>query len=297
MFVISWRNPDPAHASWDFDTYVDAVLDALEAVEEITGSAQTVLGGVCSGGILASMTAAYLAGIGQQDRLAALCLAVTAFDSQDAETVSALVRRAVASRGQGDIGTQGIPRRADVGRGVRVAAARGPGVELLGEQLPAGQAAPGVRHPVLELRHHPDDRRTARRLRRPGDGRFAGTSPGPSPSSACRSTSTGSPWTPTWWPASPTTSPRGRTATEAPSSSAGDPLRAVDQWSHRCPGQPARQPQGVLPHQRRHDVRRQRCGSRAPISTRAAGGPTSACGSTSAAASSVQHPRRSGRTA
>ena len=68
MFVISWRNPDARHASWNFDTYVRAVLDALDAVEEITGSQQTVLGGVCSGGMLASMAAAYLAGIGRQDR-------------------------------------------------------------------------------------------------------------------------------------------------------------------------------------------------------------------------------------
>ena len=97
VFVISWRNPDPAHAFWNFDTYVDAILEALGAVEEITGNAQTVLGGVCSGGILASMTAAYLTGIGQQDRLAALCLAVTAFDSRDAETVSALVDERLAS--------------------------------------------------------------------------------------------------------------------------------------------------------------------------------------------------------
>jgi polyhydroxyalkanoate synthase len=44
------------------------------------------------------MTAAYLAGIGRQDRLAALCLAVTAFDNDDAETVSALVDDRVASR-------------------------------------------------------------------------------------------------------------------------------------------------------------------------------------------------------
>ena len=98
VFVISWRNPDPEHAAWDFDTYVDAVLDALDAVEEIMGSARTVLGGVCSGGILASVTAAYLAGIGRQDRLAALCLAVTAFHNDDAETVSALVDERVASR-------------------------------------------------------------------------------------------------------------------------------------------------------------------------------------------------------
>jgi len=98
MFVISWRNPDSRHASWNLDTYVRAVLDALGAVEEITGSARTVLGGVCSGGILASLTAAYLAGIGRQDRLAALCLAVTVIDSDDAGTVSALVDDGLARR-------------------------------------------------------------------------------------------------------------------------------------------------------------------------------------------------------
>ena len=98
MFVISWRNPDSRHASWNLDTYVRAVLDALDAVEEITGSARTVLGGVCSGGILASLTAAYLAGIGRQDRLAGLCLAVTVIDNHDAGTVSALVDDRLAGR-------------------------------------------------------------------------------------------------------------------------------------------------------------------------------------------------------
>jgi polyhydroxyalkanoate synthase len=98
MFVISWRNPDARHASWNLDTYVRAVLDALEAVEEITGSSRTVLGGACSGGILAGLAASFLAATDEQDRLAALCLAVTAIDSQDAGTVSALVDERLASR-------------------------------------------------------------------------------------------------------------------------------------------------------------------------------------------------------
>ena len=72
VFMISWRNPDARHAKWDFETYVRAILDALDAVEEITGSARTVLMGACSGGILASIVAAYLAGIGREDRLAGL---------------------------------------------------------------------------------------------------------------------------------------------------------------------------------------------------------------------------------
>jgi polyhydroxyalkanoate synthase len=97
MFVISWRNPDVRHASWNLDTYVRGVLDALDAVEEITGSAVTVLGGVCSGGILASLAAAYLAGTGRQDRLAALCLAMTVIDNDDAGTASALIDERLAA--------------------------------------------------------------------------------------------------------------------------------------------------------------------------------------------------------
>lgn len=90
MFVISWRNPDVRHADWGFDTYVTAILQALEVVEDLTGSARTVLAGICSGGILASITAAYLATTGQQDRLAGLCLAVTVIDNEGAGTVSAM---------------------------------------------------------------------------------------------------------------------------------------------------------------------------------------------------------------
>jgi len=90
MFVISWRNPDGRHAKWNFETYVGAILEALDAVEQISGSERTVLGGICSGGILASITAAYLAATGGRDRLAALVLAVTVIDNLRAGAASAL---------------------------------------------------------------------------------------------------------------------------------------------------------------------------------------------------------------
>jgi polyhydroxyalkanoate synthase len=96
VFAISWRNPDARHAEWGFETYVRAILEALDAVEEVTGSSSTVLGGICSGGILASITAAYLAHIGRQDRLAALCFAVSVIDNEDAGTVTALASRRLA---------------------------------------------------------------------------------------------------------------------------------------------------------------------------------------------------------
>ena len=96
-FVISWRNPDGRHSRWNLDTYVTAVLEALDAVETISGSDQTVLGGICSGGILASITAGYLAAKGKQNRLAALVLAVTVIDNARAGTTSALTDRNLAA--------------------------------------------------------------------------------------------------------------------------------------------------------------------------------------------------------
>jgi polyhydroxyalkanoate synthase len=60
VFAISWRNPTADQRDWGFDTYGQAILDALDAVEKITGSDRTHLQASCSGGILAAMTAAHL---------------------------------------------------------------------------------------------------------------------------------------------------------------------------------------------------------------------------------------------
>ncbi len=96
VFVMSWRNPDARHAKWNLDTYVQAILDALDAVERVGGIDRTVLAGICSGGILASITAAYLAATGRPDRLAALALAVTVIDNANAGMASALGNRRLA---------------------------------------------------------------------------------------------------------------------------------------------------------------------------------------------------------
>ena len=97
VFVMSWRNPDARHAAWNFDTYVQAILDALGAVECISGADRTALTGICSGGILASMAAAYLSSTGQHERLAAFGLAVTVIDTDRAGTASAFTSRRMAA--------------------------------------------------------------------------------------------------------------------------------------------------------------------------------------------------------
>jgi poly[(R)-3-hydroxyalkanoate] polymerase subunit PhaC len=96
VFVMSWRNPDARHARWNFDTYVQAILDALDAVERVSGADRAVLAGICSGGILASIAGAYLAATGRQERLAAFALAVTVIDSSRSGIASAVVNRRLA---------------------------------------------------------------------------------------------------------------------------------------------------------------------------------------------------------
>jgi polyhydroxyalkanoate synthase subunit PhaC len=107
VFMISWRNPDARHAKWDFNTYGQAVLDAMDAAARITGSEQTALMGACSGGVIAAMVAAHLAHTGQQERLAAITLMVTVLDEARAGLAGAVIDErtvrlaAAASRARG----------------------------------------------------------------------------------------------------------------------------------------------------------------------------------------------------
>ena len=107
VFMMSWRNPDARHAKWGFDTYGQAVLDAMDAVARITGSEQTALMGTCSGGIIAAMVAAHLAHTGRLDQIAAFTLMVTVLDEARAGLGAAVIDErnarlaAAASRARG----------------------------------------------------------------------------------------------------------------------------------------------------------------------------------------------------
>jgi polyhydroxyalkanoate synthase len=96
VFAVSWRNPDARHAGWGVDAYVQAVLDALDAVERISAADRTVLTGVCSGGMLASLAAAHLARVGRLDRLAGLTFAVTVLDQHRAGLPAAIADKYLA---------------------------------------------------------------------------------------------------------------------------------------------------------------------------------------------------------
>jgi polyhydroxyalkanoate synthase len=79
-FVLSWRNPTPDQREWGLETYLRAVLEAIEAIREITGSEELNLLGACSGGITATLLLGHLAA--QADRrIAAATLLVTLLDT------------------------------------------------------------------------------------------------------------------------------------------------------------------------------------------------------------------------
>jgi polyhydroxyalkanoate synthase subunit PhaC len=60
-FIVSWRNPTREHADWGLDAYVGALEEAVDAMREITGSADVNVWGACSGGITLTAFVAYLA--------------------------------------------------------------------------------------------------------------------------------------------------------------------------------------------------------------------------------------------
>jgi polyhydroxyalkanoate synthase subunit PhaC len=91
VFTMSWRNPTAQQRDWDFDTYGQAVLDALEAVQTITDADRVHVQASCSGGILAAMTAAHLTAIGEGERLAGLTLMVTVLDQYHAGVAAAAI--------------------------------------------------------------------------------------------------------------------------------------------------------------------------------------------------------------
>ncbi|MGC1804517.1 MAG: alpha/beta fold hydrolase, partial [Mycobacterium sp.] len=104
VFVASWVNPDASHADVGFDDYVSSIVEMLETISDISNSTTSHLLGLCGGGMLAFLTAAYLAAIEQQHILATLTIAIAVLDYDrgpsamaylDQKQVDRAVRRAI----------------------------------------------------------------------------------------------------------------------------------------------------------------------------------------------------------
>ncbi|MFF0815577.1 PHA/PHB synthase family protein [Rhodococcus sp. NPDC003318] len=80
VFLISYRNPDESMSGITFDDYLTkGVATAMDVIGEITGAEKVDVVGLCLGGAMASIAAAYLAGSGDR-RLGTITLANTLLD-------------------------------------------------------------------------------------------------------------------------------------------------------------------------------------------------------------------------
>ena len=107
VFTISWRNPDERHAEWGLQEYVQAVLEALDAVDDIGGSGKAHVLGLCAGGITLSVALAVLAARGEQDRIAGVTLGVSVLDNARSGTTAAFVDRRIARMAIADSARRG----------------------------------------------------------------------------------------------------------------------------------------------------------------------------------------------
>jgi poly[(R)-3-hydroxyalkanoate] polymerase subunit PhaC len=81
-FAVSWRNPTPAQRDWGLGTYVTALIEASDAVAEITGAEKINVMGACAGGITTAVLLAYLAARGDE-RFGSATFPVTMIDMGD----------------------------------------------------------------------------------------------------------------------------------------------------------------------------------------------------------------------
>jgi polyhydroxyalkanoate synthase len=83
VFMVSWRNPTAAHREWDIDTYVGALIEAIHAIRDITGSPDVNLHGACSGAMTMSALMGYCAASGENlVHAATLMVSVFGLDAQ-----------------------------------------------------------------------------------------------------------------------------------------------------------------------------------------------------------------------
>jgi polyhydroxyalkanoate synthase len=66
VFTISWRNPTGAQRDWNYDTYAQAVIEAIDVIRQVSGSPDVNIMGGCLGGMTAAVVQAHLAALGER---------------------------------------------------------------------------------------------------------------------------------------------------------------------------------------------------------------------------------------
>ena len=116
VFVVSYRNPDESLKEIALDDYlVTGLVAALDAIEEITGSPTVNVTGLCLGGTLTAMLAAYLAATGRP-RLSTVTLLNTLVDFEEPGQLACFTDAASVERMERKMAESGFLDKADMAR-------------------------------------------------------------------------------------------------------------------------------------------------------------------------------------
>lgn len=115
-FTVSWRNPTRQQASWDLSTYAGALLEALDAVQHITGSPAAHLLGMCAGGMTGAALMGHLQAIGQLGRVRSATLLVNMLDTQAPSQLGSLASRRSIDAAVAKARRQGVHSGKDMSR-------------------------------------------------------------------------------------------------------------------------------------------------------------------------------------
>lgn len=116
LFAISWRNPGVEQAHWDLETYIDAVIEGMDAVMKITKSKKINVSGACSGGITVATLLSHLAAEGD-DRVNCSTFQVCVLDPrQEDSEVGALISEDTLELARARSASKGILSGNDLAR-------------------------------------------------------------------------------------------------------------------------------------------------------------------------------------
>src|SRR5262252_1807044 len=107
VFAISYRNPGPDMSGVTLDDYlVHGPQTALDVITAITGASKIDIVGLCLGGALTAMLAAYLAGTGD-DRLGSITLLNTLLDYREPGALGTFTDERTVGRLERQMGSAG----------------------------------------------------------------------------------------------------------------------------------------------------------------------------------------------
>lgn len=116
FFAVSYANPGPSRRDWGLDAYVEAILDAIEAAREITGSESVHLVGLCAGGMTAAALLGHLAARGELGRIRSLSLLVSMLDTGHDSQLAALSSRKAIDSSVAKADKHGVHSGSDMAR-------------------------------------------------------------------------------------------------------------------------------------------------------------------------------------